>query len=107
MSKSSLEFKDHYFESYSGMLLDEDVLQDFLQVQEHDEIKKIITILIKRSFEDKKRIYKLLDMVNEQSIRIEKLENLSNDKIIKKSNGIDDLSEEDLDKLFDIDAFRF
>ena len=26
---------------------------------------------------------------------------------IKKSNGIDDLSEEDLDKLFDIDAFRF
>ncbi|EGT0683767.1 hypothetical protein [Clostridium perfringens] len=107
MSRSSLEFKDYYFESYSGMLLDEDVLQDFLQVQEHDEIKKIITILIKRSFEDKKRIYKLLDMVNEQSIRIEKLENLSNDKIIKKSNGIDDLSEEDLDKLFDIDAFRF
>lgn len=107
MSKSSLEFKDHYFESYSGMLLDEDVLQDFLEVQEQDKIKKVITILIKRSLEDKKRIYKLLDILNEQSIRIEKLENLSNDKIIKKSNGIDALSEEDLDDLFDIDAFRF
>ncbi|MGM8259333.1 hypothetical protein [Clostridium perfringens] len=107
MSKSSLEFKDRYFESYSGMLLDEDVLKDFLQVQEHDEIKNVITILIKRSFEDKKRIYKLLNIINEQSIRIEKLENLSNDKIIKKSNGIDNLSEEDLDDLFDIEAFRF
>lgn len=107
MSDINKSSKEYYFESYTGMLLDENVLQDFLQVQEHDEIKKIITILIKRSFEDKKRIYKLLDMVNEQSIRIEKLENLSNDKIIKKSNGIDDLSEEDLNKLFDIDAFRF
>ncbi|HBI7100189.1 TPA: hypothetical protein K8N08_001297 [Clostridium perfringens] len=107
MSKSSLEFKDYYFESYSGMLLDEDVLQDFLEVQEQDKIKKVITILIKRSLEDKKRIYKLLNIINEQSIRIEKLENLSNDKIIKKSNGIDALSEEDLDDLFDIDAFRF
>lgn len=107
MSKSSLEFKDHYFESYSEMLLDEAVLQDFLEVQEQDKIKKVITILIKRSLEDKKRIYKLLNIINEQSIRIEKLENLSNDKIIKKSNGIDALSEEDLDDLFDIDAFRF
>lgn len=80
MSKSSLEFKDHYFESYSGMLLDEDVLQDFLEVQEQDKIKKVITILIKRSLEDKKRIYKLLDMVNEQSKRLDILEQYNKDK---------------------------
>lgn len=80
MSKSSLEFKDHYFESYSEMLLDEAVLQDFLQVQEQDKIKKVITILIKRSLEDKKRIYKLLDMVNEQSKRLDILEQYNKDK---------------------------
>ncbi|MCX0398425.1 hypothetical protein LI014_13605 [Clostridium perfringens] len=107
MSHINKNSEDYYFESYSGMLLDEDVLQDFLEVQEHDKIKNVITILIKRSFEDKKRIYKLLNIINEQSIRIEKLENLNNDKIIKKSNGIDYLSREDLDKLFDIEAFRF
>lgn len=80
MSKSSLEFKDHYFESYSGMLLDEDVLQDFLEVQEQDKIKKVITILIKRSLEDKKRIYKLLDIINEQSKRLDVLEQYDKDK---------------------------
>lgn len=80
MSKSSLEFKDHYFESYSGMLLDEDVLQDFLEVQEQDKIKKVITILIKRSLEDKKRIYKLLDILNEQSKRLDVLEQYDKDK---------------------------
>lgn len=80
MSKSSLEFKNHYFESYSGMLLDEDVLQDFLEVQEQDKIKKVITILIKRSLEDKKRIYKLLDIINEQSIRLDELEQYNKDK---------------------------
>ncbi|MDM1008265.1 hypothetical protein QTI98_03600 [Clostridium perfringens] len=80
MSKSSLEFKDHYFESYSGMLLDEDVLQDFLEVQEQDKIKKVITILIKRSLEDKKRIYKLLDILNEQSKRLDVLEQYNKDK---------------------------
>ncbi|ELC8344121.1 hypothetical protein KLF32_06040 [Clostridium perfringens] len=80
MSKSSLEFKDHYFESYSGMLLDEDVLQDFLEVQEQDKIKKVITILIKRSLEDKKRIYKLLDILNEQSKRLDILEQYNKDK---------------------------
>ncbi|WP_283703008.1 hypothetical protein [Clostridium perfringens] len=80
MSKSSLEFKDHYFESYSGMLLDEDVLQDFLEVQEQDKIKKVITILIKRSLENKKRIYKLLDILNEQSKRLDILEQYNKDK---------------------------
>ena len=80
MSKSSLEFKDHYFESYSGMLLDEDVLQDFLEVQEQDKIKKVITILIKRSVENKKRIYKLLDILNEQSKRLDILEQYNKDK---------------------------
>ncbi|MCX0370536.1 hypothetical protein LIZ77_07070 [Clostridium perfringens] len=80
MSRSSLEFKDYYFESYSGMLLDEDVLQDFLEVQEQDKIKKIITILIKRSLEDKKRIYKLLDILNEQSKRLDELEQYNKDK---------------------------
>lgn len=80
MSKSSLEFKDHYFESYSGMLLDKDVLQDFLEVQEQDKIKKVITILIKRSLEDKKRIYKLLDILNEQSKRLDVLEQYNKDK---------------------------
>ena len=80
MSKSSLEFKDYYFESYSGMLLDEDVLQDFLEVQEQDKIKKVITILIKRSLEDKKRIYKLLDILNEQSKRLDILEQYNKDK---------------------------
>ncbi len=54
MSKINKKFEDNYFESYSGMLLDEDILEDFLEVQEHDEIKKVITILIKRSFADKK-----------------------------------------------------
>ncbi|HFD1835893.1 TPA: hypothetical protein ACF32C_002798 [Clostridium perfringens] len=80
MSRSSLEFKDYYFESYSGMLLDEDVLQDFLEVQEQDKIKKVITILIKRSLEDKKRIYKLLDILNEQSKRLDVLEQYDKDK---------------------------
>ncbi|ELC8360906.1 hypothetical protein VBG99_06815 [Clostridium perfringens] len=80
MSRSSLEFKDYYFESYSGMLLDEDVLQDFLEVQEQDKIKKVITILIKRSLEDKKRIYKLLDILNEQSKRLDVLEQYNKDK---------------------------
>ena len=80
MSRSSLEFKDYYFESYPGMLLDEDVLQDFLEVQEHDKIKKVITILIKRSLEDKKRIYKLLDILNEQSKRLDVLEQYNKDK---------------------------
>lgn len=107
MSHINKNSEDYYFESYPGMLLDEDVLQDFLQVREHEEFKKVITILIKRSFEDKKRIYKLLDIVNEQSKRLEKLGNLKNDKIIKKSNGIEDLSVEDLDDLFDIEAFGF
>ncbi|ELC8441049.1 hypothetical protein QYB59_000044 [Clostridium perfringens] len=72
--------KDNYFESYPGMLLDEDVLEDFLEVQELDEIKKVITILIKRSFADKKRIYKLLDIVNEQSKRLDVLEQLNKSK---------------------------
>ena len=80
MSRSSLEFKDYYFESYSGMLLDEDVLQDFLEVQEQDKIKKVITILIKRSLENKKRIYKLLDILNEQSKRLDILEQYNKDK---------------------------
>ncbi|EOU1120025.1 hypothetical protein ACRTAF_002919 [Clostridium perfringens] len=80
MSRSSLEFKDYYFESYSGILLDEDVLQDFLEVQEQDKIKKVITILIKRSLEDKKRIYKLLDILNEQSKRLDVLEQYNKDK---------------------------
>lgn len=97
MSGINKSSEDYHFESYNGMLLDEDVLKDFLEVQEQDNLKKIITILIKRSFEDKKRIYKLLDIANKHSKILETLENLKNDH----------LSKEDLDKLFDIDAFRF
>ena len=80
MSHINKNSEDYYFESYPGMLLDEDVIQDFLQVQEQDEIKKVITILIKRSFEDKKRIYKLLDILNEQSKRLDVLEQYNKDK---------------------------
>ncbi|EOU1660225.1 hypothetical protein [Clostridium perfringens] len=80
MSKINEKFEDNYFESYPGMLLNEDILEDFLEVQEHDEIKKVITILIKKSFEDKKRIYKLLDIVNEHSKRLDVLEQYNKDK---------------------------
>lgn len=80
MSGINKNSEDYYFESYTGMLLDENVLQDFLQVQEHDKIKKIITILIKRSIEDKKQIYKLLDIINKHSKRLEILENSNKDK---------------------------
>ncbi|MGC5814408.1 hypothetical protein [Clostridium perfringens] len=80
MSKINEKFEDNYFESYPGMLLNEDILEDFLEVQEHDEIKKLITILIKKSFEDKKRIYKLLDIVNEHSKRLDVLEQYNKDK---------------------------
>lgn len=42
MSHINKNSEDYYFESYAGMLLDEDVLQDFLQVREHEEFKKVI-----------------------------------------------------------------
>ncbi|QPS29758.1 hypothetical protein [Clostridium perfringens] len=92
-------------------MFDDDKLKSFIKEQEDDKLIEIVSILCDKVLENESYILSLKNTVNNHARDIYILEQqikwLSKKSEIKKSNGIDALSEEDLDDLFDIDAFRF
>ena len=92
-------------------MFDDDELKRFIKEQYDDRFKEVVSILCDKVLDNESNILSLKNIIKERARDIYILEQqikwLSKKSEIKKSNGIDDLSEEDLDDLFDIDAFRF
>ncbi|MBO3388303.1 hypothetical protein JJB46_08500 [Clostridium perfringens] len=92
-------------------MFDDDELKRFIKEQDDDRFKEVVSILCDKVLDNESNILSLKNIIKERARDIYILEQqikwLSKKSEIKKSNGIDDLSEEDLDDLFDIDAFRF
>lgn len=92
-------------------MFDDEELKNFIKEQDDYRFKEVVSILCDKVLDNESYILSLKNTINDHARDIYILEQqikwLSKKSEIKKSNGIDDLSEEDLDKLFDIDAFRF
>lgn len=106
--RSSYKYRhDHILER----MFDDDKLKRFIKEQEDDRLIEIVSILCEKVLDNESYILSLKNTVNNHARDIYILEQqikwLSKKSEIKKSNILKDMNEEDLDKLFDIEAFRF
>lgn len=105
-------FSYRYVNDYVlNRMFDNDELRKFIKNQEDERFKEVVSILCDKVLDNESYILSLKNTINSHARDIYILEQqikwLSKKSEIKKSNGIEDLSVEDLDDLFDIEAFKF
>ncbi|MGU8424786.1 hypothetical protein ACV3SE_05745 [Clostridium perfringens] len=105
-------FSYRYVNDYVlNRMFDDDELRKFIKNQEDERFKEVVSILCDKVLDNESYILSLKNTINSHARDIYILEQqikwLSKKSEIKKINTLNDLSEEDLDKLFDIEAFRF
>lgn len=105
-------FSYRYVNDYVlNRMFDDDELRKFIKNQEDERFKEVVSILCDKVLDNESYILSLKNTINSHARDIYILEQqikwLSKKSEIKKFNTLNDLSEEDLDKLFDIEAFRF
>ncbi|EPB8219505.1 hypothetical protein ACV3P7_01580 [Clostridium perfringens] len=105
-------FSYRYVNDYVlNRMFDDDELRKFIKNQEDERFKEVVSILCDKVLDNESYILSLNNTINSHARDIYILEQqikwLSKKSEIKKSNRLKDLSDEDLDKLFDIDVFRF
>ncbi|EGT5620247.1 hypothetical protein BUL45_14415, partial [Clostridium perfringens] len=101
-------FSYRYVNDYVlNRMFDNDELRKFIKNQEDERFKEVVSILCDKVLDNESYILSLKNTINSHARDIYILEQqikwLSKKSEIKKSNGIEDLSVEDLDDLFDIE----